>query len=106
MKEQIKESLKAVAVLLLIFIPLIYLSTNYKIAITVGTSMDPTIKDGEKLFISLNQEPQIGDIVSVHIDQHYGTDAEFIVKRLVDIKDGQMYLQKYHMTAAIMDMYH
>lgn len=87
-----KQYLKTISVLLLFFIPLIYFDLNYKTAITVGRSMDPTIRDGETLIISQNKEPKVGDIVSVHVNRQYGTDAEYIVKRIAAIENGKMYL--------------
>lgn len=54
--------------------------------------MYPTIQDGEKLLISQHKKPEVGDIVSVHVNRQFGHKCEYVVKRVAAIEDDKMYL--------------
>lgn len=52
-----------------------------------GTSMLPTLQDGQKVLINKSHDIRVGDIVVADSDEYGG-----IIKRVADIKDNEVYL--------------
>ncbi|WP_049962820.1 signal peptidase I [Ruminococcus sp. HUN007] len=90
-----------IAETLFIFLLVFYLAKAFIFdqAIVDGTSMVPTLEDGQKLIYSKIYTPEDNDIVIVDTSDEHGENLGLIVKRVVatggqvvDIRDGVVYV--------------
>lgn len=90
-----------IAETLFIFLLVFYLAKAFIFdqAVVDGTSMVPTLEDGQKLIYSKIYTPEDNDIVIVDTSDEHGENLGLIVKRVVatggqtvDIRDGIVYV--------------
>lgn len=75
-----------------------YFVGHYGLVEVDGTSMNMTLRDGDKLLIKYGQEAKRGDIIVVdirryHIPDSYtsGKEKEFLIKRLIGVEGDKIY---------------
>lgn len=82
---------------------LIIFSFKYRIAMVSGSSMNPTLRDGQFCLIKLTDELQDGDIIVIDTKDISNIRAESIIKRYQESKSteegiyvlGDNYLNSY-----------
>ncbi|MCD7729383.1 MAG: signal peptidase I [Clostridia bacterium] len=79
-----------IVIVILTFILLcrILFAVNYRGVYIVGSSMNPTLYDGDFVYISVYGEPDYGDIVVLE------TDGEPIIKRVIAMGGDSVYMQQ------------
>lgn len=63
-----------------------------------GQSMAPTLNDGERIWLNIYSEPQIGDIISFRCftEKCHGgraSESDFVIKRIIKIENGNYWIE-------------
>ncbi|MCD8308512.1 MAG: signal peptidase I [Clostridia bacterium] len=77
-----------IIVLAFLLVCRILFAVNYRGVVVDGRSMQPTLEDGDYLYISLNAEPDYGDIVVLEKD-----NGDKIIKRVIAMGGDSVYMQ-------------
>ena len=89
-QKELLSTIRFLIVLLLVFAAFIYLFTQIFVGIQViGSSMEPTLYEGDYLFINQTLLPERGDIIVIETDQkdtiHDETAQKWIIKRVIGL---------------------
>ncbi len=84
--------LRFLAAVAAVFICFVILFTEILVGVRVEQgSMEPTLHDGDYVFVDRTRDPQRGDIIVIYSER--GSDSKYVIKRLIGLPGDVVYAE-------------